>query len=55
MPETPTWTFEEAMNFVHANVHRFSREQRIKMIAECYPGFFALMQFEMEEEKRRAK
>ena len=47
-------TYEETMDYVRRNAHRFSKEQRDKMIAECCPGFLGLMQIERDKERKQA-
>lgn len=46
--EPPVRTFEQEIDHVTRNAHRFSEAQRTRMIAECHPGFLALMQFERD-------
>ena len=53
--ETRMLTFEQALDHTKRNVHRFSMSQRTKMIAECHPGFLALMQYEDEPKKASVK
>jgi hypothetical protein len=47
-------TYEETLDYIAKNAHRFSPDQRTKMIAECVPGFLALIQYEQELEKKSA-